>query len=327
VTKGAGKAARIGLTIALLGLILYRVPLSDLVAALRDAADLPLLAGLALGGLFVALKVLRWGWLLRCMGVACSWAEALYSFLGGMAVGLITPGRVGEVARSLYLRTEDRGFVSGAALLDKIFDVSVIVAVGAIGCASHGLAKTAAAMGLVALGLFGAPLLPTAVLDGLTRIIPIAPVRRLAEKMTEPLKRLTALQLVTGSLQGVASFAVTMLQFQVILNAFDTPTRHPGFAATLFAFPLIVLSNLVPITLSGLGVRENVAISLLAQYRVPAAVAVNTTLLVYAANSLLPGLVGALLAPRWRTKHAAGQDASSAPARAPGAARAEEPVP
>ncbi len=316
---------RLGLTAALLTLILWKVSPHALVEAMRGAQGAPLAAGLLLGLGFVTLKVIRWGWLLRCVGVACTAAEALYSFLGGMAVGLVTPGRVGEVARSLYLRASDKGFVTGAALLDKLFDIAVIVAVGAAGCAVGGYPGTAALMGVLAAGLILGPMLPEPVLDSLIALVPVAALRRMAAKLAAPLARLSRGQIALGLMQGALSFAATMIQFHVFLSAFDSSDRHVPFSATLFAFPLVVLSNLVPLTLSGLGVREGVAAYLLAPFGVPGAVAVNTALLVYASNSLLPGLVGALLAPRWKARHLPGEapGSSATPAPAVRPARAD----
>src|SRR5262245_26145438 len=78
--------ARLGVTAVLLALIVRQVSPGEIAGALRSARRLPLLAGAGLGGVFLALKVFRWGWLLRRLGVPCSPAEALYSYLGGMAV-------------------------------------------------------------------------------------------------------------------------------------------------------------------------------------------------------------------------------------------------
>jgi uncharacterized membrane protein YbhN (UPF0104 family) len=59
-----------------------------------------------------------------------------------------------------------------------------------------------------------------------------------------------------------------------------------------FAFPWILLTNLVPITPAGLGVREGTAVAILHTYGVQVATAVNATLLLFVINSLLPALLG-----------------------------------
>ena len=195
---------RLGLTILLLALILRTVSLREIVAALRGASPWPLACGAAFGVVFSALKVFRWGWLLRRLGAPCTAAESLYSYLGGMAVGLLTPGRVGEMARAMYLRTGDRAFVAGAAFLDKVFDVTVVLIVGAAGCAMQGLAIPAAALALAALALYLLIFLPARVLDRLTGLVPIAAARRVASSLSQPLARAGGGTVLLGALQAGA---------------------------------------------------------------------------------------------------------------------------
>ncbi len=288
--------ARVALTLALLALILRKVSPLEIARALAGASPWPLVAGLALGAAFTAVKTYRWGWLLRRLGVACTWREALHSYLGGMAVGLTTPGRVGEVARSLYLASPDKAYVSGAALVDKLLDVTVIVAAGAAGCAAQGFGAVAALLAVLAAALLAGLFLPARLVRGAARAVPIAPARALAEKLGRPAAEARIGTRVLALLQALGAFALTLVQFHLYLGAF-VPAP---FRATLFVMPLLVLSNLIPITLSGVGVREWASVILFSTYAVPGAVAVNVALLVFLSNSLVPGVTGAVLAPRWR---------------------------
>ena len=298
---------RLGLTILLLALILRTVSLREIVAALRGASPWPLACGAAFGVVFSALKVFRWGWLLRRLGAPCTAAESLYSYLGGMAVGLLTPGRVGEMARAMYLRTGDRAFVAGAAFLDKVFDVTVVLIVGAAGCAMQGLAIPAAALALAALALYLLIFLPARVLDRLTGLVPIAAARRVASSLSQPLARAGGGTVLLGALQAALTFAAVMLQFHLLLSAFGPAPA----GATLFVLPLVVLSNLIPLTISGVGVREWASVILFRQYGVGGPVAVNVALLLYVFNSLLPGLAGSLLSPRLRRRGVEGDGGAS----------------
>lgn len=308
---------RVGVTVLLLALILWKVPIHTIAAALSSASPLPLAIGIGMGAVFLSLKVFRWGWLLRAVGVECSAAEALYSLLGGMAVGLTTPGRMGEVARSLYLPRSDRVFITSTALLDKVFDIVIIVAVGGAGCVMNGFPLPGVAMFLLAAALVTPPFLPTALLARLTDMVPLAFARRIAGSLARPLAHITAGRICLALLQAVASFGVTMIQFQLFLSAFGPAP----VGATFFVLPLMVLSNLIPITLSGVGVREWASVLLLSQYGIPEAAAVNVALLIFFSNSLTPGLIGALLAPRWRTRHV--DDAGGQPVENAGAPAGE----
>jgi len=49
---------------------------------------------------------------------------------------------------------------------------------------------------------------------------------------------------------------------------------------------------LLPISVSGLGVRENLAVFFLAKYGVPAYAAVGASLFIFFINAILPALIG-----------------------------------
>ncbi|MEW6363556.1 MAG: lysylphosphatidylglycerol synthase transmembrane domain-containing protein [Acidobacteriota bacterium] len=289
-------ALRLGLTGLLLSLILLAVPLHEVVEAARAASLRPLLGGFALGFLFAALKIVRWRWLLVRMGVACGMLEATRSYFGGMAVGLITPGRLGEVARGMYIDYRDKTYAGSVAFVDKLFDIAVLVVAAAAGWALYGFYEIAVLMFLGAAGLVACLFLPSRIVTSVARRLPVRGIRVHLEKAAAPLDRAT-LSTVSGALiQAVLSFLVAATQFWLFLLAFGPAPLGAAF----LAMPMIVLANLIPITISGIGVREWAAIVLLSQYSVPGAVAVSVAMLGFVSNTLGPGITGALLAPRWK---------------------------
>jgi uncharacterized membrane protein YbhN (UPF0104 family) len=89
------------------------------------------------------------------------------------------------------------------------------------------------------------------------------------------------------------SFVVVLLQFGIILLSWHTWSLDIVF----LTFPLVVLTNVLPITIGGLGVREAAAAVLLGHYGVSQSHAVLAALLMFALNTALPGIVGALVLP------------------------------
>ncbi len=100
----------------------------------------------------------------------------------------------------------------------------------------------------------------------------------------------------------VASFALVFLQFGVILLSW----RSWSLDIVLLTFPLVILTNILPVTIGGLGLREGTAALLLAHYGVSSADAAVTALLSSTVNTYLPGLAGALLFPLSAGRPAAG---------------------
>ena len=81
---------------------------------------------------------------------------------------------------------------------------------------------------------------------------------------------------------------LTIFQYFILLNNFVS--FH--FFSAIVSIPLILFSNLIPITYAGLGLREKFAIEVLAKYNISSETAVSTSLTVFIFNVLLPAFIG-----------------------------------
>jgi hypothetical protein len=61
------------------------------------------------------------------------------------------------------------------------------------------------------------------------------------------------------------------------------------------ALPLIQISNLIPITIAGIGVRENLSVIVLSIYGVPEQVSAVCSFSLYLIDIMLPGIIGLVL--------------------------------
>ncbi len=83
---------------------------------------------------------------------------------------------------------------------------------------------------------------------------------------------------------------LTVIQYWLILISFTDIT----FFQTCISTTLILSSNVIPITFSGLGLREYFAIKVLSQYGITNTAAVTVALLIFFINMLLPALIGVI---------------------------------
>ncbi|MCF7858709.1 MAG: flippase-like domain-containing protein [Candidatus Cloacimonetes bacterium] len=81
---------------------------------------------------------------------------------------------------------------------------------------------------------------------------------------------------------------ITIFQYFVLLNNFIA--FH--FFSAIVSIPLILFSNLIPITYAGLGLREKFAIEILAKYYITSEIAVAVSLTVFIFNVLIPAVIG-----------------------------------
>ncbi|GAC1428715.1 MAG: hypothetical protein NVSMB65_02010 [Chloroflexota bacterium] len=299
---------RYGISLLLILIIAKKIDWAPLTnGRVHLAAGNLVLAG-ALTVPFLLLKAARWYLLLRYGGLRATFGEALGSLVVGMSVALITPARLGELTRAAYISDPRKLRIGGLVMVDKLYDVIVLALLSVVGAwawIGHWAGLALLAGGIVAayvvvLPRHVAPLLSVARLVG--------PLRARAERTVASLEGLSSRTALACLALTALSFAIVLLQFWVILQAW----RPTGFDVVANCFPLVVLTNAVPITIAGFGLREGTAVWLLAHYGVTAAFAFAGAFLMFFLNTAVPGFLGAALAPVLRggrkgtPEHAAG---------------------
>jgi uncharacterized membrane protein YbhN (UPF0104 family) len=80
----------------------------------------------------IAVKGLRWQWMLRAVGFESSFVESTGVYAAGMLAGAVTPGKVGDLAKAPLLLSRGVPLSDGvaASLLDRVFDGIVLLALG-----------------------------------------------------------------------------------------------------------------------------------------------------------------------------------------------------
>ncbi len=102
-------------------LILSRIDLGRTVEMLRTVRPQFLLAAAILYPLLILLKSGRWHLLLWQQGVSYGFVPAFAVYNSALAAGYVTPGRLGELVKALYLR-KDEGVALGYAF-SLVFNV------------------------------------------------------------------------------------------------------------------------------------------------------------------------------------------------------------
>jgi uncharacterized membrane protein YbhN (UPF0104 family) len=284
---------RYALTLGLLTLVVLKVHVERVGEAIGSARPAYLALALILTAPFLYLKAVRWHVLLRAGGVQTTFGESTLSLIGGMGPALITPARLGELFRGVLLRDAQKWKIGGLVLVDKAFDVLVLTALSTAG-AWVLVGRWAGALFLLAtlVGLAVA-FEPRPLSSVLHRLSARLPMRDKLEALWSSLASLTPGATSSFLALTLAAFVVVLLQFGLILLSWRSWSPDIVF----LTFPLVILTNVLPVTIGGLGVREGAAALLLSHYGVPAADAALAAFLMFSINTALPGLIGALLLP------------------------------
>ncbi len=122
---------------ALLVLVIYRIKdRGAVLQALTQAAWAPMLAATLLNFVNVHLKVVRWQQILEARNIHYPLRRAWAAFLSSVYLGMLTPGRVGDVLRIQYLHHDlDVPYAEGLAsiVVDRLCDLYVLALFVAVG--------------------------------------------------------------------------------------------------------------------------------------------------------------------------------------------------
>ena len=285
---------RYGLTILLVALICWKVVKpSQLLDAVRTLSPLHLALAMALTLPFLTLKALRWHLLLRAGRCQATFAQAFVSLIGGMGLALVTPARIGEVSRAAYLPEPRKLRVGALVMVDKMYDVIVLALLSVAGAA-----RLVSPLFALALGLFGVAGVYLALRPRDLRRVYAGVGLRLPmyAKIDKVLEGFAEFRATVGALcllYTFGSFLIVLFQYWIILRAWHVG----GLDVVVYCFPLVVLTNAVPLTVAGLGIREGTAILLLNHFGIASQVAGTSAFLMSFMNTVLPGLLGAAVTP------------------------------
>jgi len=233
--------------------------------ALLGASLLPLGLALLLNVAIYWLKILRSDVLLAARGYDYPRKRAWLGFLASVFVGMLTPGRVGDMLRAQYFR-HDLGmpYAEGIAVVvvDRLCDLYVLVAFVAIGVARWSTVIvgdlalfTWAGVALTALGplVLFIPSFAQTAMRALYRKMPGDPTGQGFDRFLAALRHQRPAHLVRCVLFTVAALSGNYLQGYLIAHALHLNLALFDVVCLLAVASLL---GLLPVSVSGVGVRE-----------------------------------------------------------------------
>lgn len=282
---------KILLACAFLFFIFRAVDVSKVIYIMRDQNSVLLIWPVCSVPVWIFLKTLKWHILLRTYLKDIPFFHVIRSLLSGLAIGMMTPGKVGELSRSLFLPAENRSRVAGLTILDRYLELLALLFL-----ASFGVARFFGVIWGLLMCLSG--LVGVGMLFLSRRLIERARFAKrshfLVDKLREMLKAAEGISwtvFMQSFVLSMAVFFISILTSYSLLLSFT----HIPFSVSLNVFPLSLMTNILPITLGNLGVREGATILLLNHYGVAKEVSLNISLSLFVLHSLVPSLVGITL--------------------------------
>jgi glycosyltransferase 2 family protein len=256
-------------------IILFKVNLKN-VFTLLSSASFPLLAvAVALTVVFVVLKALRWQYLLAMQGVDYETKECMLAYLGSMYVGLVTPGRLGDFIKVIYLKT-DKGLTFGSGfasvLADRLFDLFMLISMAFSGALALALGRNMLIVILCWILLFGGFLLVVfherfgkRIVGALFRIFtPKGRDVRLNDQFEDfysGIEKFKSIRMTIPFLLTILIYLLLYVQCYLIARALHIDITFLNIAFCISAANLV---SLLPISISGIGTRDATMIAMFA---------------------------------------------------------------
>ncbi|MFQ5443899.1 MAG: lysylphosphatidylglycerol synthase transmembrane domain-containing protein [Nitrospinales bacterium] len=249
----------------------------------------------------IYLKALRLKSLLATQKVAYPSSKAFISYMSSIFWGIVTPGRVGEVARVVYL-VRDTGVSYGKSILsvfiDRCFDIYVLLLVG-YGAIWHFsvLNLRQWQYGLIFFLCLVLPFLVGALTPALNYV-----ARRLKEKFAGSdgvssaqsqdilanLNQLKISRMAIPLILTLVSYLLLFSQCRMLAMAMDLPVSTVEISLIVGASNLI---SLIPITLFGIGTRDAALIFFFGIAGLTQEMAVGYSLLIFINFYLITGII------------------------------------
>jgi len=272
---------------------------NELIFALSTANKQFLFIVLLTVPIWIWLKSLKWKILLSSSYPETSIWLACKSFLGGLSIGLLTPGKVGEFTRTFYLPYGDNFKIISLVILDRYSDLIALLLLCVIGI-SHFVGFyyaiftfIAAILGIILFFIFPTLIKKIRIGEGIGKSYNKIFIR------IEDISKIDSLVFYKSLLLSLIIFLLSIFISFLILNSFKTTQLSIVYKV----FPLTLLSNIFPITVGNLGVREGATILLLRDYGIESEIAFNTAIIIFFTHSLLPAILGLFVSKYYMKKN------------------------
>jgi uncharacterized membrane protein YbhN (UPF0104 family) len=232
----------------------------------------------------LAVRSAKWRWLLADTGHDRGAAQAVRSLFGSYTLGTLTPGRLGDLARCAFVPEYSRKKVLEITLIDRAFDLFAVLTFAAASCVFL-FSKLTGAITLC-LWLSACIWVSRAGLPLLSK--PSWLPRRLREHWLDFASALLAIRHGHYAAWALAASLCDLATLSFLLRAFH---QHSLLAAFV-AFPWLTLASGSPVSLGGLGPREGISAWIFSSFSIPAATALNISLLFFGLTLLLPSVAG-----------------------------------
>lgn len=273
-------------------IILTKIDLSKSISILKNMNLYLLLLAILFIFPIVLIKTVRWQLILKALSINYSLPYASLMYFSGLYIGIITPGRLGELAKVLYL-TKDKHSAGKAFLsvfVDRIADLLFLLTFGFLGFFAfsnlfiHQIVLLTAISSVMIFALIIIIMFHKQILYLVRMLIHKTLSKRFSSIIDTAitdfftgLKSITHNTYITILLLTLLSWLIYYIQMYLLTSAlhFQIPFWYLAGAVTISG-----LITLLPISISGIGTRDVILITLFAALGIASEYALSLSFLI-----------------------------------------------
>jgi glycosyltransferase 2 family protein len=252
---------------------------------------------LSLFGVIIVLgiKSIRWNMLVLNEGFDYKRSRSFGAYMSSDAIGIVTPGRIGEIARLYYVRQETSipFFLAFKTIVsDRIFDFTMLGWFGISGLTYY--FKTFGDISGIAYVVIILVSMLVLYIASMT-ILSFVLNKNWFSRWDVPRFFFECFRAVIGK-KAVAMWSITILAYLgyfffswLIMLALNV---KPGLVHVAFIMSIMSLSTIIPISVAGFGTREATLVLLFAYYGIASETAISFSILHFTAFFLWGGIIG-----------------------------------
>lgn len=251
-------------------------------------------------------KVLRYRYILYLQGVKYSFTKVLYISLVSLYLGIITPGRLGEMSKAFFIHKKSGNSslssLLAGCLIDRAFDIYVLLMIALFGYLTLNIPTLRSMKMPLILIVTAMTLFPFAFLIKDFEFFFIRPLQWIEKKTsrTNSLSRPLEIFLLEirslTRLKMLNALAITFIAYLFFFGAcYFMATSiyiNLSFYKVSFFIACTNVVSLLPISIAGIGTREAILVYLFSKEALPAESAMAFSILVFSFTYLLFSVIG-----------------------------------
>lgn len=290
--------------------IIWNMDLVKIFEFLKNINLLYLILPILIIAPMMILNGLKWKVLIKSYDIDYPLLKSISARLVGFSIGIITPGRLGDLSRAYYLKEKTSlGKALTTVVVDRIIDILILLCLAIMGIFAFMMSYTYYTTMYIFIGVFFVLFLILLFLiskKGFTclvlkpffkRLIPERYKSKISEIFhefydgLEIMRRRKPLILISAAV-CIAVWFIAIFQYYLLALALNIPLSYQFL---IIVTPITLLLDSLPISFLGLGTRDAAMIFFFSFISLPAELAISFSLLLLFINYFITGFAGLLI--------------------------------